>query len=272
MSAAFDAYVELGDIREQLAGFPDTTMIRRDVAAAVDALAQGREAQRVDDPGQTYWLPHAANAVIGLVVGKPDAEEDATARSLSPQAELFVVAACGALDRGEAVADRLPGLLICDGGLSADQLALWGGALDGRFGSGALATVRAVWSSALDQTNADVATWRTWIREQAATRDVEVILDWVGRLLGTGGRPPPAVPTAGDFAGPATAAGPATRTGTATGAPTRDGNDGSGAALRAVVGRMVVQGTDREAPLLSRARELRERIENPGRVSRAGRH
>jgi hypothetical protein len=255
LSAAFDAYVELGDIREQLAGFPDTTVIRRDVAAAVDALAQGRAAERVDDRGQTYWLPHAANAVIGVVAGKPDAEEESTARSLSPQADLFVVAACGALGHGEAVADRVPGLLTCDTGLSPDQLALWAGVIDGRFGSGGLPAVRAVWSPALDEANADVPSWRTWIHDQAKTPDVETMLDWVARLLGVGSEPLPAAAPAGNASGSAAGHAPE---------PT---NAGSVAALRGVVTGLVAQGTDQEGPLLARARELRERIENPGRAS-----
>ena len=49
LSAAFDAYVELGDIREQLAGYPDTTVVRRDAMVAIESLAGGRRAERIDD-------------------------------------------------------------------------------------------------------------------------------------------------------------------------------------------------------------------------------
>ncbi len=156
-----------------------------------------------------------------------------------------MVAACGALGHGEAVADRVAGLLTCDTGLNPDQLALWDGVTEGRFGSGAMPAVRSVWSPALDEANADVASWRTWIHDQATTRDVEAMLDWVAQLLGAGGEPLPAVAAAADGAQ----------------------GVGSTAGLRAVVTGLVARGTDQEAPLLSRARELREQIENPGRVS-----
>lgn len=259
LSAAFDAYVELGDIREQLAGFPDTTVVRRDVALAIDALAQGRRAERVDDRGETYWLPHAANAVIGLVEGRPDAAAEQNAHDLSPQAELFVVAACGALHHGTAVADRLPPLLTCDDRLNDDQLALWGAAVAGEYGP-VLPAIRPVWARAIEQANADVGGWRAWCQAQSRSRDAEAIVGWIADLLGVGTR------SVGSPASPA-----APEAGRAGVSPA--GTDTSGQApepadvpLRAVVTRLVAQGTDQEAPLLERARELRERIENPGRT------
>ena len=42
LSAAFDAYVELGDVREQLAVYQEPAAVRRAVMAAIDALAGGR--------------------------------------------------------------------------------------------------------------------------------------------------------------------------------------------------------------------------------------
>ena len=35
LSTAFDAYVELGDLREQLDDFPDTAAVRRDASSAI---------------------------------------------------------------------------------------------------------------------------------------------------------------------------------------------------------------------------------------------
>jgi hypothetical protein len=294
LSAAFDAYVELGDIREQLAGYPDTTVVRRDVMRAVEALAGGRRAERIEDRGEAYWLPHAANAVIGLVHdGTPDEEAERTAQALSPDAELFVVAACGALGRGSLVADRLPPLLACDDALNDDQVAVWGAAVAGSFGW-VLSRIREVWTPALDSTNAEVASWREWCHQRAGVRDVEGTIGWIAELLGgvelaiasgdqatatdaliqsaastRSVRPDPGSASQDAWSPgqplPAQLAPAGTSSGTAA-SRTAD-RPVPEAALRAVVTHLVAKGTDQEAPLLERARELRRRIEDPGSLA-----
>ena len=113
----------------------------------------------------------------------------------------------------------------------------------------------------------------TWIREQAATRDVEAIAR-LGRPAARepAAEPPPAVADRRGLRRPRHRHRPRhPHRHRHRQPPTRDGTAGAGA-LRAWSARMVAQGTDQEAPLLSRARELRERIENPGRVPGAGRN
>ena len=109
LSAAFDAYVELGDVREELAAYEEPATVRRAVMEAIDALAGGRAATPVDPRGLDYWLPYAMNAVIGLVEGRPDPAAHDLARSLSPEADPFVVAAPAAhsvMVRGRGSAAR----------------------------------------------------------------------------------------------------------------------------------------------------------------------
>ena len=121
LSAAFDAYVELGDVREELAAYEEPATVRRSVMEAIDALAGGRRRPRWIPRGLDYWLPYAMNAVIGLVEGRPDPAALDQARSLSPEADTFVVAACGALGHGTAVADLLPVVLVSDTELTEHQ-------------------------------------------------------------------------------------------------------------------------------------------------------
>ncbi len=41
LSTAFDPYVEVGDVREQLAGYPETASGRQDVVRAIEDLGAG---------------------------------------------------------------------------------------------------------------------------------------------------------------------------------------------------------------------------------------
>jgi len=108
--------------------------VRRSVMETIDALAGGRTASAVDPRGLDYWLPYAMNAVIGLVEGGPDPAALDQARSLSREADTFVVAACGALGHGTAVADLLPVVLVGDTELTEHQWRIWRAAATGWFG------------------------------------------------------------------------------------------------------------------------------------------
>ncbi len=133
LSEAFDAYVELGDVREELAAYGEPAAVRRSVMGAIDALAGGRPATPVDPLGLDYWLPYAMNAVIGLVDGRPDPAALDRARALAPEADTFVVATCGALGHGPAVADLLPTVLANDGELTEHQQRIWRAAATGHL-------------------------------------------------------------------------------------------------------------------------------------------
>jgi hypothetical protein len=247
LSRAFDAYVELGDVREELAAYEEPAAVRRDVVAAVEALAGGRPAPTVDPRGLDYWLPSAMNAVIAMVDGRAAGEELDRARGLASETDLFVVAACGALGRGAAAAGQLPSVLAADQELTAHQLAIWTATAAGLFGdlTDALA---ADWVPLLDRE--PVNSWTAWVTGHAPTPSAGIT--WLRALI-----EPPSTSLTTTHTGVEPAqqhsiqVQPAATAATAT------------EGLRTVVTELVGWGMPAEAELLRRARELRARIENP---------
>lgn len=231
LSTAFDAYVELGDVREQLAGYPDTSAIRRDTLKGLVVLAQGGVPDRVDGRGVDYWLVDATNEVIDLASG-PSRSTGARGPS-SQERETFVVAALGWLGHGDRVAGRVAPLLVADGALATPQVLLWRAAAHGLLGD-VLDAVRSAWQHDLDLAG---PTWEHFAAEAARAATPVETLRWVRDLLD------------GEWA------------------PARDpevpGQDDR-AALRSLVDALVGAGLADERVLLERARVLRARIEDPG--------
>ena len=188
LSKAFDAYVELGDVREQLAGYPDTSAIRRDVMDVIEQLSKGLPARPIDPRGLDYWLPYATNAVIEIVSGAgdhagadPAAGNGVSASGLpapapGPEAKLFIVAAVGALGHGERVADRLPELLITDRELTGNQVVLLDAVVAGIYGP-VLDSLEPAFRPMVQRT--DPAGWRTWIEKASGTTNGENMLTWL---------------------------------------------------------------------------------------------
>lgn len=241
LSAAFDAYVELGDVREQLAGYPDTSAARRDAIDAIETLSRGGTPDPVPDRGLDYWLPWAVNATITLLAGAPDRAAEERAVQLSPEAEWFIVAAAGALGAGPAVAARVASLLVCDGQLSGRQVAVWRAVLDGVY-PGRLPEVGRGGAAALDQSPAH---WVEWVRQQSRSVTAVEGLRWLD------------APTT------ALAAGPASPDPASPAPAGLDAARDRRAGLRQVVIDLVGRGMGEEAALLDRARLLRAKIEDP---------
>ncbi len=238
LSAAFDAYVELGDVREELDGYPDSRAIRRDALRAIEALTRGVRPAPVPRRNLDYWLADAVNALIDIalidIVQNGSTTDGWSKIPPEPDAQWFIVAAAGALGQGRRVADRVPNLLTSDGSLSARQLALWDAARGGVFGD-VLDDVRAVWEPTLDLS---ATTWVSWVRASARSSGPLTSLHWLQRFLSAGAPAP--TPTEPD--------------------PDRDTVS---AGLRQVVGELVAAGYGDERALLERARVLRQRIEHP---------
>ncbi len=261
LSAAFDAYVELGDVREELAAYEEPATVRRSVREAIDALAGGRAATTVDPVGLDYWLPYAMNAVIGLVEGRPDPAALDQARSLSPEADTFVVAACGALGHGRVVAELLPAVLVNDIELTEHQQRIWRAAATGAFGDLG-DDLAAVWRPALD---AEPTTgWAGWVDEHA-TSPADGIA-WLRELVTSGD--PSAV---GSEAAEAVLRDADTPLGQLppqrSDAPPAVTELSPTTELRTVATDLLGRGMPAEASLLQRSRELRARIEQPGRTT-----
>jgi hypothetical protein len=247
LSAAFDAYVELGDIREQLAAYGDSAAIRRESLAAIAALGDGQPAKPVDDRGSNAWLPTATNALIARVSGAPDEDAEAAARQQDPSAELFLVAGAGVLGRGPEVASRVPAVLPSDGSrFDAHQQVIWQAVVDGVFGSGLLALLLQDWQPLLPT---DAAEWSDWARQRAG-QEGQTLLNWIeGQATGPSRRPPSLVEH--QEGGPATEIDPGSQL------------SGADSGLQGLVFEMINAGQGEERELLARARELRARIENP---------
>lgn len=252
LTAAFDAYVELGDIREQLLAHADTSGSRRQAAAAFEAMLEGRTAPELDTLDGQYWLPYAVNALIAVVQGAADPEAEEAARRLTPDADRFIVMAAGALGHGEAVRDRVPDLLVGDGTLTEPQVLLWSAALEGVYGD-VLPAIREVWAGSLE--NPDVDDWLQWVSDEAGSSP-EDQLGWLDRQTGE------QVPAPVDYIGPADVDDPAE--GDHVPAPVRQSVE----ALRSTVTEMIEAGVGEEQELLTRARELRATIEDPEGASR----
>ena len=250
LSTAFDAYVELGDVREQLAGYPDTSAVRREALRALSVLDQGGRPEPLEADAAGYWLVEATNEVIALASGEPVTRTaDAAARPRDTEHEMFVVAALGWLGQGARVAERVPGLLLGDGALAAPQVVLWRALVHGRFGDAALAGVREPWRRDLDL---GAPTWDRFTTEHQADDGPVGTLRLVAALL-DGRWTPPEVPSRGD-------AGTEDRP---ANLPANRPEDGDRVGLRRVVDALVGAGTGDERVLLERARVLRARIEDP---------
>jgi hypothetical protein len=231
LSTAFDAYVELGDVREQLAGHPDTSAIRREVLQALDTLEQGGTPDRVDVRGVDYWLVDAVNEVVGLATGAPTPAD--ASHASSQEHEMFVVAALGRLGHGQRVAARVAPLLVGDGALAPPQVLLWRAVVHGLYGD-VLDAVHAVWQRDLDLS---APVWDRFAHGSAGTPGPVETLRWVQELL------------RGEWTPSRDAATP----------PTDDR-----AGLRSLLDALVGAGLGDERALLDRARTLRARIEDPG--------
>ena len=247
LSAAFDAYVELGDIREQLAAYGDSAAIRRESLAAIAALGDGRPAKPVDDRGSNSWLPTATNALIARVSGAPDEGAEAAARQQDPSAELFLIEGAGVLGHGPEVAARVPAVLPSDGSrFDAHQQVIWQGAVDGVFGSGLLALLLQDWQPMLPT---DAIDWSDWARQQAG-QEGQTLLNWIEEQTTA---PSPGPPSVTGHQG----------TGLTTEIDPDSQLPGTNSGLQDLVFEMINAGQGEERELLARARELRARIENP---------
>lgn len=250
LASAFDAYVELGDVRERLAGYPDTSALRRQATAAFAVLTRGGVPQRLPAVSVDYWLTDGMNAVIARAAGAPDPDAEARAVAADRDAELFLVAAAGALGDGATVADRVPPLLVSDLALSTAQLALWAAVLAGQYGN-VLPGVHHAWRPALDAADAG---WRGWARDEARAATPIEILHWIDRQV-TASAPG------------AAAANGSTPSGQADGPVAADGRSDTRTALAAVALALIGRGLGDEVTLLERARELRARIETPEQLT-----
>src|SRR5689334_7598467 len=293
MSRAFDAFVELSDIRTVLALFDAPALVRHrsrqllaNIAEPTDVPATRflpREADVSD-----YWLSPAVRGLSTLLDnGDADADADiAAAQQLDPVKTATLIAATAALaDRldiatswlGNALGDLHPGVPI-----TVAQRLLWREAAAGAFGSGGLQMLEDRLHSCVAQMDAVKLTaiddgLRSMLRTNASggialfDGDPNVLAATIAaRQLATLRELCETTTTSEDTTVEpvsAEATTPVPGSSSRLGGSVRpDGNGkpaGVGkAALGALVRQIVDEGTDEERPMLRRAEELKAIIEN----------
>ncbi|TWD82890.1 hypothetical protein FB561_4036 [Kribbella amoyensis] len=156
LSAAFDAYVELSDIRHEMAGFLDAAEVRRYAGQVLTALASDTALPRPVDDVPGYWLRPAVDALIALSgKGVQDGPAEAPASTEGPLAEalrvderrtsVFLSLALATLGLRHQVRtewlDTAFGVPAADGTITRLQRVLWITGARGGFGAEGLALV-----------------------------------------------------------------------------------------------------------------------------------
>jgi hypothetical protein len=253
LAASFAAFVELTELRQLMQNsYGDSVEQRQQAITALTKLASNEAAQPlVPDP--TYWLPDAVNAMIAIVAGTPDRESEARARALDPRADEFFVLAAAALDKPEAVADRVPEVLVTDGSFSPSQYLLWRAALAGDFGP-MVDKLRPSVEPAISKDG-----WAAWIEECADKARMSTI-GWLERLTRPISRPDePISQLAREFLEKE-----ADKLPKAVTAAPGPGRTESQKALTAMMVAMVQEGKPSEREFSARERTLRAIVADPG--------
>lgn len=143
LSTAFDAFVELSDLRYEMAGFLEAAELRRYATRVLTAMASGTQLPPVGEPVAEYWLGPATEA---LVNGGEDEKALAAAMELDERrTSTFLALALAALGERHRVRtewlDVAFGVLPSDGTVTRVQRVLWATAARGGFGTDGLALV-----------------------------------------------------------------------------------------------------------------------------------
>ncbi|HEU5469989.1 MAG TPA: hypothetical protein VFV67_05000 [Actinophytocola sp.] len=258
LATAFDAFVELSDLRMTLTLFDAHARVRHRARQMFGEHPLPGELSDVDD----YWLAPALSALQAVTDGTPPDEALALARSRDAhRAALFHVLGTALLGRPDAVteamvADALPEL---DASPLLYQRAVWLLAADGALGAGARERVLRLGVdrlAALDQRvrSESVTAWRAAVKPDRpisvprplvqatalinaldAGERLAVLRTWVADALEQADKPAPEVDIA----------------------------------VKHSLQLLVDEGSPLELPLLTRERELRKVIESSGTVTRS---
>ena len=139
LTRAFDAFVELSDLRHETAGFVDAAELRRYATRVLSAMASSTELPETGKPVPRYWLGPATEALIGLHAGKPAEQAVSTAMELDQRrTSIYLSLALAVLGQRHQVRtewlDVAFGAPAADGNLTRVQRVLWTTAARGGFG------------------------------------------------------------------------------------------------------------------------------------------
>ncbi|MEU4393699.1 hypothetical protein [Kribbella sp. NPDC023855] len=140
LTTAFNAFVELSDIRFDLIGFADAAEVRRRAGQVLAALASGEHPPAAGSDVPAYWLWPAVEAIRGLAADR-GVDEAMLAEAMKRderRSSIFLCLALAALGRRNEVRqqwlDTAFGQLAADGTVTRAQRALWTTAARGGFG------------------------------------------------------------------------------------------------------------------------------------------
>lgn len=84
LTRAFDAYVELGDVRDELSRLPSSIRVRERARGAMSTLRSGLVPEPITDDGSGHWLAPAMNRVIAEMAGKSTLDSSAGLSGATP--------------------------------------------------------------------------------------------------------------------------------------------------------------------------------------------
>lgn len=233
LTAAFDAYVELGDVRQQINELPDTRRARAAVAQRMEQLVATGSAEPIDPAADgDIWLVHAVNAVIARIDGAPDRAAEQRAATESAEAPAFIALVLGALGHGASIQPELADLMISDQHFGPNRATLWQGIIAGHYGPAALEQIASAITPVLSRSD-----WSQW----TPFEDKPTVADTALTLVDHLDHPE-----------------------TLTHAGSQRLSDEARSALKERAGELTVGLTPAERELYARAEELRRRIEEPG--------
>jgi hypothetical protein len=278
LTTAFESFVELSDLREELRAFDREAEVRQHARRILRQLvaAQNADAGTVrvqpppaaDGPGN-YWLPGALAALVAAFDRQPDAAvgDLATARSCDPmRTDVFLTIGLLVSRRPDEAADLLPNVLDFrpDQPVTRAQRELWRAAAAGAFGPAGharlverLATL--VTGLAGEARTAEVIRWRGVVDQLPAPAATQVALPRRITL-------PPQVLASAQAVGRLEALADWHQQALAAvaGGPDAPLSTQVEDALRAHVQELVDEGSPDERPLLQRLAQLRRVIEANG--------
>ena len=249
LTAAFEAFVELSDIREQMAVYTDAAIVRHQVRLMFAAVGAGRTPEPPelpDVPG--YWLVPGARALYARMSGEPTRAAkyaEAAIELGGERARYFLIAGARLAEPIDLTAVELAALLPKGENVTRAQRDFWLAAAAGAFGGAGRALAINAVSGALGAEPKATEPWLTGVR-RFSRGSVADMLSGLREHCTT--RPVEASPE------PAAAA--------ADERPAADREqDQPIAALAALVEALINEGHDPERPLLRRAEKLRGLVE-----------
>jgi membrane protein implicated in regulation of membrane protease activity len=261
LAKSFDAFVELSDLRLDLAMFDRESAVRNRTRRLLMGLAQGAENPPpldLDDcPG--YWLKPAAEALAALIRGDDEDGEKFAAQAAERDADrttLFLTLGLAVAGRySEAVPWLAQSLPALGSGVTTVQRRLWIACADGAFGEPGRTHIERRLTEVLDEMPQDAS--------------VEQRVKW-GQVLsgGGGGRGKHSLPrelqSEKSLLEPPVAAESLARLRARVEQALRPADVQPAADFATLLNTLVDEGSPQERPLVTRARELRQIIESGG--------